>query len=95
MVPILFEKSLTILGSGKVELSRGEFRTLTRIEVRVRESRHHLVQRLFESVGTEVVRASRRRFGPILLGSLKRGDFRYLTSNEIKALKRGIKHNGR
>lgn len=88
---VLFGKSITIRGSGKVELSRREYRTLTRIVVRVRESRHHLIQRLFESVGITVARASRRSFGPVLLGSLERRSFRYLTLKEIKALKRGVR----
>lgn len=92
-VLFLSEKGVTIQGSGKVELSRREFRTLTRIIVRVREGRHHLIQRLLASVGVTVVRASRRSFGPVLLGSLKRGAFRYLTSNEIKALKRSVKRS--
>lgn len=83
------------MGSEKVELASGEKKTLTRMEVRIRDSRRHLIRRLFESVGLTVVRASRRGFGPILLGSLKRGDFRYLTPNEVKALTRGVKRAGK
>lgn len=63
---------------------------LTRVEVGVRESRHHQIRRMFEAVDLPVVSASRRCFGPVRLGSLKRADFRYLTPNEIKALTRGV-----
>eukprot|EP00177_Eucheuma_denticulatum_P005830 GFKZ01010639.1.p1 GENE.GFKZ01010639.1~~GFKZ01010639.1.p1 ORF type:complete len:393 (-),score=24.42 GFKZ01010639.1:680-1693(-) len=80
-----------ILGSEKVELSRGRFGALTRIEVRLRDSRQRLIKRMFDALGIKIVSASRRGVGPILLGSLKRGSFRYLTPNEIKALKRGVK----
>lgn len=80
-----------ILGSEKVELSRGKFGTLTRIEVRMRDGRQRLIKRMFDALGLKIVSASRRGVGPILLGSLKRGDFRYLSPNEIKALKRGVK----
>lgn len=81
---------VSIVGAGSVKFGAKDKETITRMELRVRESRHHLIQRLFESVGLTVLRASRKSFGPVLLGSMKRGDFRYLTPNEVKALKRGV-----
>ncbi|KAI0564955.1 RNA pseudouridylate synthase [Gracilaria domingensis] len=84
-------KSLQCLGSGYIELSPREKAVLTRFIVCVREHRRQLMSRIFSAVGLTVARASRRSLGPVLLSPLKRGDFRYLTPNEIKALKRGVK----
>ena len=44
---------------------------------------------MMEQVGHEVVMLRRVRFGPIRLGSLKRGEWRELTQDELQAL-RGI-----
>lgn len=79
------------MGSEKVQLGVGVNKFLTRVEVRLRESRRRIIRRIFEHVGLEVFHASRKSFGPIRLGSLKRGDFRYLTPKEVKALTRGTK----
>lgn len=84
-------QSVRCLGTERVELSPRDKATLTRFEVGIRENRRQLIQRLFNAAGLKVVNMSRRSFGPVLLSSLKRGDFRYLTPNEVKALKRGVK----
>ncbi|CAN8073866.1 unnamed protein product [Agarophyton chilense] len=86
-------KNLECQGSARIELSPREKTILTRFVVRVREHRRQLMSRFFSSVGLTVVRMSRRSFGPVLLSPLRRGSFRQLTPNEIKAMIRGVKES--
>ncbi len=57
--------------------------------VTIHEGRNRQVRKMMEQVGHEVVMLRRVRFGPIRLGSLKRGEWRELTQDELQAL-RGI-----
>lgn len=53
----------------------------------VKEGRNRIVRRLWESQGMGVSRLKRVRFGPIILGSTpKQGDYRPLTTKEMKQL---------
>lgn len=53
----------------------------------VTEGRNRLVRRMWESQSMAVNRLKRVRFGPIILGSLpKQGDYRPLTTKELKQL---------
>src|SRR5574341_369368 len=47
--------------------------------IRLHEGRKHIVRRLFEKVGLNVVRLSRTRVGRLEIGSLQPGKWRYLT----------------
>lgn len=64
---------------------RGE--TETRLRVTMTEGRNREVRRLLEAVGHPVARLRRVEFGPIKLGRIKPGEWRYLTDEEIDALK--------
>ncbi len=57
------------------------------VRVVMAEGKKREVRRMFEAVGRQVVRLSRRRFGPIELGRLPPGHFRRLTQDEIERLK--------
>lgn len=81
---------MELLGSGVVEVGHRDKRELTRVGIRIRDSRRHVVSRMLEALDLKVFRLSRRSFGPVLIGSLKRGGFRYLSAKEVKALKRGV-----
>ncbi|HWP38081.1 MAG TPA: pseudouridine synthase [Gemmatimonadales bacterium] len=50
------------------------------------EGRHRIVRRLCESLGLKVERLVRLSYGPVRLGSLKPGEWRYLTRAELRAL---------
>ena len=57
------------------------------VRVVVAEGRNRLVKRMFAAIGHPVLKLKRVEFGPIQLGSLPIGQFRYLTSAEVMKLK--------
>ena len=57
------------------------------IEITIYEGRKHQVKRMFEAVGHPVLRLERIRFGPLSLGGLPPGQFRFLTDREANALR--------
>ena len=57
------------------------------IELTIHEGRKHQVKRMLETVGHPVIRLKRVRFGPLHLGDLPPGQFRYLTDQEANALR--------
>ena len=56
------------------------------ILVTIHEGRNRQVRRMFDAVGHKVLLLRRVRFGTLELGALRRGEWRELTSEEIKAL---------
>ncbi|MGQ9645926.1 MAG: pseudouridine synthase [Thermodesulfobacteriota bacterium] len=60
------------------------------LEVVVTEGRNRLVKRMFSAIGHPVLKLKRIQFGPIRLGNLPFGHFRYLTSEEMRKLKKVI-----
>jgi 23S rRNA pseudouridine2605 synthase len=58
------------------------------LEITIREGRKRQVRRMCEAVGHPVRRLERVRFGPLELGSLREGDYRELTPDEVSALRR-------
>jgi len=57
------------------------------IEMTIHEGRTHQVKRMIEAVGHIVLKLKRIRFGPLTLGDLETGEFRYLTDREANALR--------
>jgi 23S rRNA pseudouridine2605 synthase len=57
-------------------------------EVRLFEGRNNQIRLMFKHFGFLVEKLRRVRIGPIELGSLKPGQFRYLTDEEVQKLKR-------
>ena len=57
------------------------------IEVTIYEGRKHQIKRMVEALGHRVVRLKRTRFGPLSLGDLRAGSYRYLTDSEANALR--------
>ena len=75
-----------------VELEDGMARVLdfkqlspTWLEVTIHEGRYHIIRRLMEAIGVEVLRLIRTKFGPISLGETLEGRWRDL--NEVELLK--------
>jgi len=58
------------------------------IRVVVTEGRNRLVKRMFSAIRHRVLKLKRIEFGPIKLGELPVGQFRYLNSEEMKSLKK-------
>lgn len=57
------------------------------LELTIREGRKHQVKRMLEAVGHPVLKLLRIRMGPLSLGDLASGEFRFLTDREANALR--------
>lgn len=60
-------------------------------EVRLYEGRNNQIRTMFKHFGFLVEKLRRVRIGPIELGPLKPGKFRYLNDEEVQKLKRAIR----
>lgn len=70
----------------KVRIIRQEaFATV--VLVSIHEGRNRQVRKMFQEVGHQVVLLRRVQFGPLQLGDLGRGQWRYLTPEELRKLK--------
>jgi 23S rRNA pseudouridine2605 synthase len=80
-----------------VELEDGIGRVLTFrqlsarwIEVSIHEGRYHIIRRLMEAVGVDVLRLVRTKFGPISLGDTTEGRWRDLNDTELLNLQKAL-----
>lgn len=64
-------------------------------EVRLVEGRNNQIRTMFKHFGLLVEKLKRVRIGPLELGSLKPGQFRYLTEEEVHKLQRALKRPAR
>ncbi len=62
-------------------------------EVRLMEGRNNQIRMMFRHLGKLVEKLKRVRIGPLDMGPLKPGEFRYLTDEEIEKLRRAIKRS--
>lgn len=62
----------------------------TWLEVTIHEGRYHIIRRLMEAVGVDVLRLIRTRFGPILLGDVLEGRWRDLNTSELANLRKAL-----
>ena len=60
------------------------------LELKIHEGRYHIIRRLMEAVGVEVIRLVRSQFGPILLGDMKEGRRRDLNEVEVANLYKAL-----
>jgi 23S rRNA pseudouridine2605 synthase len=88
------ERELRALREG-VELDDGpslparvELVAADTLEITIREGRKRQVRRMCEAIGHPVRRLERVRFGPLELGTLREGNCRELTPDEVSALRR-------
>ena len=58
----------------------------THIEITITEGRNRQVRRMIEAVGSKVLKLVRTGIGPLRIGDLKIGSWRYLVSAEIAAI---------
>ena len=96
---MLNEATLTRVADGVIERDTGEPLAVKRIsllrsgsrssawcEVVLDEGKNRHIRRVFTEVGTEVLRLVRVAIGPLELGTLPKGAWRMLTSDEVRAL---------
>ncbi len=62
-----------------------------KVEMTITEGKNRQIRRIFEFLGYRVVRLARLQVGPVVLGSLKPGEWRRLTAQEVASLKKGGK----
>ena len=53
------------------------------IEITIHEGRYHVVKRLFQQLGYDVVKLTRTSFGNLYLGKMQSGEYRRLKKKEI------------
>ena len=58
------------------------------IEIEIHEGRNRQIRKMAQQCGMEVTRLKRIGEGPVQLGSLRTGSWRYLTDQEISSLKK-------
>ena len=58
------------------------------VQISIYEGKNRQVRRMFEAIGHNVIKLKRISFGDINIGELKLGQWKYLTDDEIKFLKR-------
>ncbi|OQX53425.1 MAG: pseudouridine synthase [Candidatus Aminicenantes bacterium 4484_214] len=71
-------------------ISLVETKRSSRYLVVIHEGRKREIRRIFQAVGAEVVELKRIKFGPLSLGKLKKGAWRYLRREEINSLKKAV-----
>lgn len=58
------------------------------LRITIHEGRNRQVRRMTEAVGHPVIRLVRTRIGPVRTGTLRPGEWRLLTQEEVRALER-------
>jgi 23S rRNA pseudouridine2605 synthase len=76
------------LDDGRTSPARVHRLAADTLEITIHEGRKRQVRRMCEAVGHPIRRLERVRFGPLALGSLRAGESRELTPEEVSALRR-------
>lgn len=58
----------------------------TAFSITIHEGKNRQVRRMLEAVGHKTLRLKREQYGPLSIGELKSGQWRYLTDDEIQKL---------
>ncbi len=87
-----------VIGGRRVQIvsskvRRGKTARLSEITLTLVEGRNRIVRKTCEQVGLRVDKLVRLSHGPVRLGNLGSGKWRYLTSGELDALDRGRRSN--
>lgn len=59
----------------------------TWLELVLREGRNRQIKKMFEAIGHRVIRIIRTEFGPLVLDTVPVGAYRFMTKQEIRAVK--------
>ena len=63
----------------------------TAFSITIHEGRNRQIRRMLEAIGHRTLRLKREAYGPLKLGTLKPGEWRYLTEEELRALSQAQK----
>ncbi len=63
----------------------------TQLEIVMREGRKRQIRRISNMLGYPVTQLVREEIGPLKLGNLKSGDWRYLEAKEVEALQNSVR----
>ncbi|MFA4875278.1 MAG: pseudouridine synthase, partial [bacterium] len=63
------------------------------LEISIREGRNRQVRRMCDAIGSPVIRLRRVSIGPVKLGQLKPGAWRFLRGEEVQQLIRESSHS--
>ncbi|CAN5765051.1 pseudouridine synthase [soil metagenome] len=74
------------LGVVRTSLLRVGSRSSAWVEIVLDEGRNRHIRRLLSELGIEVLRLMRISIGPLTLGTLPKGEWRMLTTDEVRAL---------
>ncbi len=61
------------------------------VQLTVHEGRNHLVRRMFEALGAEVITLKRSEFAGLVLGDIRPGRWRFLKMKEVNTLRTRVK----
>lgn len=61
----------------------------TQVGIEIHSGKNRIVRRIFESLGYKVVKLDRVQFAGLTKKNLRRGDWRFLTENEVNILRMG------
>ena len=87
-----YSKETTMVDGKKVKIvdfkikKRDLEKITTYISVTIIEGRNHIVKKLFQSLGFEVIKLTRTNYDFLDLGNVKSGEYRALTIKEVKKL---------
>ncbi len=65
------------------------------VQFTLSEGKNREIRRICETVGVHITKLKRISLGPIRLGDLKTGEYRELTSSELRALKNAVMKKGK
>lgn len=74
-------------------ISRSEISSV--VQFTLSEGKNREIRRICEIVGVRITKLKRISLGPIRLGGLKSGEYRELTSSELRALKAAVMKKGK
>lgn len=83
---VMLEDGMT--APARIQHIRPTLRGDTSFLITIHEGRNRQVRRMIEAVGHRTLRLKREKFGPLTLGTLKPGEWRYLTDAEFDALEK-------
>jgi len=63
----------------------------SRARITIREGKYHQVKRMFAAVGHPVKKLKRVKFGNLELGQLPPGEYRHMTEEELRELKKSVR----